>query len=120
MIIQLHLVIGNEYCNNELNVEEGLRYYNKGVALAEEKYSADNYMISKFYKCIGEIYAYKMEDSYDLGMSYIRRCNFELLAENESLKYGSDNNKQFEIYKEAGECYERVKKYNEAIRCFKK
>ena len=120
MIIQLHLVIGNGYCNNELNIKEGLKYYNKGVALAEKKYSADNYMISKFYKIIGETYAYKMDNSYDLGMTYMRKCNLELLAESESLKCGRDNNKKFEIYKEAGECYERIEKYNEAIRCFKK
>lgn len=119
MKINLCIIIGNAYCKNELNVKEGLKYYNKGLSLAEEKYGIASYITSKFYKCIGETYAYKLNDSYDLGMSYMKKCNFRLMADNESLEFKENINKQFEIYKEAGECYERVEKYNEAVQCFK-
>ena len=119
-IIWLYLMLGNGYCDNELNVNEGLKYYEKGLALAEKTYGLNHYLTSKFYKAIGRVYAYKTDSDYNLGENYMKKCNYSLIAEVEALNYKDDNVKLFDIFDEAGKSYENIGGYNEAIKNFKK
>lgn len=118
--IQIYYMLGNAYCNNELNVSEGLKYYEKGLKLAQKTYVTNHYMISKYYKAIGETYSYKTDSNYDLGRDYMEKCDYSLLAEVESLNYKDDNAKQFDLFNEAGKAYEHIDKYEEAVKNFEK
>lgn len=119
-LVEVYLSIGKSCLENDLNVQEGLDYYLKGLKISSELFDSKHYISAQFYHKIGNIYCYKLDESYDEGKIYLNGCNYKAVAEHESEKFLEKPIEQFKIFEQAGENYALVDNYKEAIYCFKK